>query len=156
MSKINVNKELTELISRFRELKKAIAEEDRYTPAQRAAIEVAHKVNAAQQPLKKTKVDFEAVRAQLLANQLQKSGLLSVTGGYVTPQPTDAQLNAAARQGVTEEMEKAQEAAWGNSINNWMAEATKPLNSRFKSEADEKAYWDSIKISGGRDEGSGY
>lgn len=150
MSKLNVNKELSELISRFRELKKAIAEENKYTPIQRAAIEVANKMNA---PMKKTKVDVEQEKSQQLANQLQKSGILG--NRPVPQQPSAAEQQAWLRGNgfTTEAMAKAEDAAWGNSINSWLTEATKPVNARFNSPQEEQAYWDSIKVNGGGGEG---
>lgn len=157
MSKLNVNQELAELITRFRQLKKAIAEEDRLTPAQRAVMEAANQFSS-QMPLRKTKVDVEQQKAQQLANTLQRAGIL---GNRPLPQqPSSADQETWLRNNgfQTEDMLKSQEAAWGNSINNWLTEASKPINSRFASSAEEKAYWDSIKISGGSggNEGSGY
>lgn len=37
---------------------------------------------------------------------------------------------------------------WGGAINNWLAEAQKPISARFSSEEEEAAYWDSIKVNG--------
>jgi hypothetical protein len=45
---------------------------------------------------------------------------------------------------------------WGNSINNWLQEATKPLSNRFSSTEEELKYWNSIKVSGSDDESAGY
>ena len=53
-----------------------------------------------------------------------------------------AQQNGFSSQ---EEMNKA-EAEWGQGINNWLAEATKPISQRFKNEQEEREYWDRIKI----------
>jgi hypothetical protein len=58
--------------------------------------------------------------------------------------------------GQSKEVMKAQDANWGNSINNWMNEAVKPISARFASEEEEMAYWSSIKISDVPDGQSGF
>lgn len=71
-------------------------------------------------------------------------------------QPSKAEFDAAGETmgfAVTEEMAKNAEQAWHGTINNWMLEASKPISQRFSSEAEEIAYWDSIKVNGSsRDE----
>lgn len=158
MTKDEINKELGNLIYRFKVLKKALAEEEKeMTPLEKAMAETA-KAFAKPKPapkltreqvLAKAKEMFEQQQAQRLANQLQKTGIL---GTRPPPrQPTNEEMAMYAhQQGVPtqEELEK-QEAGWGNSINNWLSEATKPLNQRFNSEEEERAYWDNIKVNGG-------
>lgn len=160
MTKSEIEKELRELTVRFKQLKKALQEQDELTPAQRMAAEIAERLTKGtptkEQLLKRAKEVAEQQRAQQLANQLQKAGILG--SGYVPKQPTTAEQEAWLRQnGMGQENMAKAEADWGNSINNWLAEATKPISTRFKSEAEERAYWDSIKINGGgSNEGPGY
>ena len=64
--------------------------------------------------------------------------------------PTPDEFTAAGEAmglGVSEEMAKAAEQQWSGAINNWLAEATKPISQRFASEEEEIAYWNSIKVS---------
>lgn len=168
MTKDEINKELGDLIYRFKTLKKALAKEE-MSPLDRAIAETAKAFSKSTLPvltreqiLAKAKEMFEQQHAQRLANQLQKSGIL--TGKPPPRQPTSEEMSTVARNmwaqqngfSTQEDLEKA-ESEWGNGLNNWMAEATKPLNQRFKGEEEERAYWDRIKINGGgRDEGSGY
>lgn len=70
------------------------------------------------------------------------------------PQPTDEQL--FGHLVVTEEVAKSAERQWNGTINNWLTEATKPISQRFASEAEEEAYWASIKVSDRDDGSSGY
>ncbi len=173
MTKDEINKELGDLIYRFKVLKKAMAEEEReaLSPAQRMITEIVQGLKVPAKPvapkqtreqvLSKAKEMFEQQHAQRLANQLQKTGIL---GGRPPPrQPTSAEMSAAAQNmwaqqngfSTQAELEKA-ESEWGNGINNWLAEASKPINQKFKSEEEERAYWDRIKVNGSRDEGPGY
>lgn len=169
MTKDEINKELGDLIYRFKTLKKALSEEEQnMSPLDRAIADTAKAFSkpaptasklTREQVLSKAKEMFEQQHAQRLANQLQKSGIL--TGKRPPSQPTnEEQVAWLASQGFdTEESLAKKEDNWGkNPINNWLAEATKPLNQRFASEEEERAYWDKIKVSGsgGRDEGSGY
>lgn len=74
-------------------------------------------------------------------------------------QPTQAEFEAEmVRQGMAVTQEQAQELQKGydGAINNWFAEAMKPISQRFKSEEEEQAYWDSLKINGAPDQGPGY
>ena len=162
MTKDEINKELGDLIYRFKVLKKALAEEeqDKLSPAHRMIAEIAESLKKQASPLPKSstaqtreqvlakaKELFEQQHAQRLANQLQKTGIL----GARTPprQPTNEEMAMYAhQQGIPtqEELEK-QEANWGNNINNWLMEATKPINQKFKSEEEEREYWDRIKVS---------
>ena len=170
MTKDEINKELGDLIYRFKVLKKALSEEEKtMSPLEKAMAETAKAFSKPAAPkltreavLAKAKEMFEQQHAQRLANQLQKSGIL---GNRPPPrQPTNEELAMAAQNqwaqengfSSQEEMNKA-ESEWGNGLNNWLAEATKPLNQRFKNEEEERAYWDRIKVNGGgRDEGPGY
>jgi len=173
MTKDEINKELGDLIYRFKLLKKAMADEDQevLSPAQRMITEIAQSLKAPsklvapkqtrEQVLSKAKEMFEQQHAQRLANQLQKTGIL---GGRPPPrQPTSAEMSAAAQNmwaqqngfSTQADLEKA-ESEWGNGINNWLVEASKPINQKFKSEEEERSYWDRIKINSGRDEGPGY
>lgn len=70
------------------------------------------------------------------------------------PQPTNEQL--FGHLVVSEEMAKAKEQEWSGSLNNFFAEASKPISKRFASEAEEMAYWASIKIDMPEDKGPGY
>ena len=70
------------------------------------------------------------------------------------PQPTDQQM--FGHLAVSEEVAKNADKQWGNSFNNWMVEATKPISQRFASEEDEIAYWANIKVADRDDGGSGY
>lgn len=163
MTKDEINKELGDLIYRFKTLKKALAEEE-LSPIERAMADTIKTFSkptpsklTREQVLSKAKEMFEQQHAQRLANQLQKSGVL--TGKPPPRQPTsEEQALWLASQGFdTEESLAKKEENWGNGINNWLAEASKPINQKFKNEEEERAYWDKIKINGsGRDEGSGY
>lgn len=70
------------------------------------------------------------------------------------PQPTNEQL--FGHLVVSEEMAKAKEQEWSGSLNNFFAEASKPISKRFASEEEEMAYWASIKIDMPDDKGPGY
>lgn len=70
------------------------------------------------------------------------------------PQPTDEQM--FGHLVPTEQMVKAAEQDWSGKLNNFFAEASKPLSSRFKSEEEELAYWSSIKVEDRDDGKSGY
>lgn len=153
MTNKEMAKELDELMTRFKRLKKALDDEqyERLSPAQQAIAEAARqfrgdltKANKAAF-LKKAQEIGEQQQAQRLANQLQRAGIL---GARPPPprQPTDEEMALAwAAQNPDESMEKSEQ-AWGNTFNNFFAEVTKPLNQRFRSEEEERAYWDRIKV----------
>lgn len=63
-------------------------------------------------------------------------------------------LNAgiAVTQQQLDEMNKG----WGGAIADFFAEASKPISSRFSSEEEELAYWNSIRVVGKPDNGPGY
>ena len=72
-------------------------------------------------------------------------------------QPSKAEFDAAGEAmglAVSEDMVKKAEEGWHGTINNWMAEASKPISSRFSSEEEEVNYWSKIKVNGGGDDGS--
>jgi hypothetical protein len=143
-----------------------------YTPAQIAAINEANKLkkNAEENPwvshgsvpnadqevnnLKKNNpVD---VAENLMANQLANVMLgRSMLGTPPPKQPTDQEM--FGHLAVTEEMEKSAQKQWeGNAFNSFLQEATKPISSRFASEEEELAYWNSIKVSDNPGGESGY
>ena len=70
------------------------------------------------------------------------------------PQPTNEQLFGGGV--VTEEMAKAAEQNWAGSLNNFFAEASKPLSARFTSEEEELAYWSRVRVEDRDDGKSGY
>lgn len=176
MNKAEMEKELGDLIYRFKVLKKALSEEETVSPAHQRAAEIAASLQRLVNPtpkapkltreivLQKARELAEQQQSQRLANQLQKAGILG--NKRVQLQPTNEEMTRAAQNmwaqqngfSTQEDLEKA-ESEWGNGLNNWMTEATKPLNQRFKSEQEEREYWDRIKINGGGgggNEGPGY
>lgn len=70
------------------------------------------------------------------------------------PQPTDEQM--FGHLAVSEEMVKAADQQWAGTLNNFFAEATKPISSRFASEEEEIAYWSKIRVEDRDDGKSGY
>lgn len=163
MSKLDINKELGDLIYRFKVLKKAIAEEEtlaksksNLSPAQQRAAEIAASlrdfVPNKERQLAKAKELEEQQKAQALANQLRKTGIL----GAFPPaprQPTNEEMAMMSGAPTQEQLEK-QEAGWGTGVfNNWLQEANKPISQRFKNEEEELAYWNSIKINSNGGEG---
>ena len=159
MTKDEINKELGDLIYRFKVLKKALAEEEKaLSPLEKAMRETAKAFSkpvpklSREQVLVKARELAEQQHSQRLANQLQKSGIL----GMRPPprQPTSEEMAMAAQNmwaqqngfSTQEEMNKA-ESEWGNGINNWLVEAAKPINQKFKNEQEERAYWDKIGVS---------
>jgi hypothetical protein len=70
------------------------------------------------------------------------------------PQPTNEQL--FGHLVPSEEMVKSAEDNWQNGLNNFFAEASKPISARFASEEEEIAYWNSIKVADRDDGKSGY
>ena len=106
MNKAEMEKELGDLIYRFKILKKALAHEnDDLSPAMRMAAEIAQTLKlppkvvsvsklTREQVLAKTRELAEQQQSQRLANQLQKSGVL----GLRPPprQPTNEEMHVAA------------------------------------------------------------
>lgn len=69
-------------------------------------------------------------------------------------QPNDQQMFGHLE--VTEGMAKTAQDKWNKGAFGWLAEAQKPIAQKFRSEEEESAYWNNIKVSD-RDEGqSGY
>lgn len=96
-------------------------------------------------------IDGEAAVANQLAGLMAGKNMLGVTP---PPQPTDEQM--FGHLAVSDEMAKARQDQWGNTMNNWLAEATKPISQRFNSEEEELAYWANIKVADRDDGSSGY
>lgn len=97
--------------------------------------------------------DFDA--ANQLAKMMNSKAMLRPNH----QQPNQAEFDAAGEAmglAVTEEMAKTAEKGWHGTINNWMAEATKPISQRFSSEAEELAYWSKLRVDDRDDGGSGY
>jgi hypothetical protein len=117
----------------------------RWSPEQIAAENAKRKVVKSIRdhiPTQKTELEKgEDHVAERLAQIMLGKGMLN---NPPPSQPTDEQMFGGM---VVSEQELAKkESEWGNSINNWLAEATKPISSRFASEEEELAYWSSIKI----------
>lgn len=119
-----------------------------------------------QQPVKVySKEEIAALEAQRLkkstewsenemANKL--SGIIPF-GQMMPRQPTDAELEAAAGvQYVTAEQAEAMSKSFNNTINDFFAEACKPISSRFANEEEEAAYWNSLRVQDKPDNGPGY
>ena len=103
-------------------------------------------VNKSSNPVEKA----ENLMSNQLANVMAGRSML---GTPPPRQPTDQEMFGHLVPNE-EEIQKA-EASWGNKMN-WLEEAVKPIASRFNSEAEEQAYWDSIKVSDRDDGKSGY
>jgi hypothetical protein len=93
----------------------------------------------------------EDLLAQQLYNVMSGKAML---GQQPPPQPTDEQM--FGQYVVTEEMAKKADEKWGNTFNNWLVEASKPISQRFESEEAELAYWKSLKVDDRDDGSSGY
>jgi hypothetical protein len=119
-----------------------------FTPEQ---IEEEKKKRAAagSDPLKSS-VDNEFAVANQLAKMMQGKSML---GNRPPAQPTDEEM--FGRFVTPEEEVKKAEDRWQNGINNWLVEASKPIK-QFASEAEEQAYWASIKVSDRDDSKSGF
>lgn len=92
----------------------------------------------------------EELMANQLMNMMANKNMLGVAP---PPQPTDEEMFGGMV--VTEEQVAKAETEW-NDVNRWFREATKPISARFKSEEEEQAYWDSIKVADRDDSKSGY
>lgn len=136
-----------------------------YTPEEKAALASKMKLNkswgqhlpfpsAEEEIMKLAGVHHptgEDAGAQQLAALLKGKNML---GNQPPPQPTDEEM--FGHLVVTEEMEKANNQKWSNTMNSFFAEATKPLSARFASQEEEDAYWASIKVADRDDGKSGY
>lgn len=100
---------------------------------------------------KNVRVDGETEAANRLSQLMAGKGLLGV---QPPPQPTDEQM--FGHLAVTEEMAKAAEQKWQGAAFDWLKEAQKPISQNFRSEEEEIAYWNSIKVSDRDDGKSGY
>lgn len=141
----------------------------KYTPAEIAALEEARKLkkntedapwdrhatvpNADEQVQLYQKVNpavpGEDAMSLQLANMMKSKAMMRPDHR----QPSSEEMIMAGQaMGLvpSEEMQKTQEQQWGGAINNWLAEASKPISSRFQSEEEELAYWSSIKVNGGK------
>lgn len=93
--------------------------------------------------------------ANQLANMMNSKAMLNPSHR----QPSSEDMIMAGEQmglGASEQMIKAQDQQWNGAINNWLAEATKPISQRFASEEEELAYWSSLKVADRDDGSSGY
>ena len=105
-----------------------------------------------QEYLKKAELQTgEEAAAQRLGEMMQGRGLF---GPPPPKQPTDQEMFGHLVSS-DEELQK-KESEWGNTMNNWFAEANKPISKRFASEQEEIAYWDSLKIADRDDGQSGF
>lgn len=92
----------------------------------------------------------EQVMANQLADMMMKKNMMKpiagvpLLGSVVPPQPTNEQL--FGHLVPNEEMIKSAERQYANGMNDFFAEAMKPLSSRFKSEEEELAYWSSLRV----------
>ena len=106
--------------------------------------------------------DGETAAANQLAALMSGKSMLgkntppAIKAMFAAPpaQPTDQQM--FGHLVVTEEMAKAKEEEWNKGAFGWLAEAAKPITKQFASEAEELAYWNSIKVSDRDDGKSGY
>lgn len=113
---------------------------------------------AKNQPLE----DGESTAANQLAALMAGKSMLgknvppAIKAMFAAPpaQPTNDQM--FGHLVVTEEMEKANQEKWNQGAFGWLAEAAKPITKKFNSEAEELAYWDSIKVNDKDDGKSGY
>lgn len=74
-------------------------------------------------------------------------------------QPTSNEMITAGesmRIGMPASSIQKTHAEWGDSFNNWLAEASKPINQRFSSAEEEDQYWNSIGIQDRDDGKTGY
>lgn len=91
----------------------------------------------------------------VMANQLRDLLLnKAIIGNTPPPQPTDEEM--FGHLVTTPETLAKKEADWSNGMNDFFAEASKPISSRFTSEEEELAYWASIKVADRDNGGSGY
>lgn len=105
--------------------------------------------NIARTAVKTNQVDdYENNAAVQLAHMMASKNMLN---GYIYhPINTTPNPNYVAQQAA------AQEQRWNNVLNDWIHEAMKPINSRFSSEEEELAYWNSIKIQDSSKDDYGY
>jgi hypothetical protein len=85
----------------------------------------------------------DEIMANQLANMLHNRAILGATPPR---QPRDSDIIGDVDAPTMEQVQKAQNIEWSSKMNDFFAEATKPISSRFNSEEEELAYWASIKI----------
>lgn len=98
-------------------------------------------------------VHGEDAAANQLAQMMHNKQLLKFN------QPSNDEFTAAGEAmglGVSEEVLKSDARGWDNTMNSWLAEATKPISQRFASEEEEMAYWSKIKVADRKDDDTGY
>jgi len=121
--------------------------------AQPVKVATPEEVAAMNAKLKKSEVEWSEQEA---AKNLAKAMPVPV----ITGQPTDVDFERILMQSgaiVSEEQAEAINKSWGDTIQDFFAEASKPIGQRFASQEEEDAYWRSIKVGGGgRDSDSGY
>lgn len=93
----------------------------------------------------------EDLLAQQLYNVMSGKAML---GQQPPPQPTDEQM--FGQYVVTEEMAKKADDKWGNTFNNWLVEAQRPISERFASEQEELNFWKNLRVDDRDDGSSGY
>lgn len=137
-----------------------------YSPEEKAALAEKMKMNkswgqhlpfpsAEEEILRFAKNNSTQCGEEAAANQLATlMAGKSMLGVKPPAQPTNEEMFGGGV--VTEEMAKAAENKWGNTFNNWMIEAQKPIAQKFHSEEEEQAYWRNIKVSDRDDGQSGY
>lgn len=146
-----------------------------YTPEQIAAYEEAQKLkknfengpwvnhksvpNGDEEVLKNQRENPTIVGEDAMANQLANmmNGKAMLNPNHRQPSSEDM-IMAGERMGLgaNPELLKANEQQWGGAINNWLAEACKPISQKFNSQEEEEAYWASIRVSDRDDGKSGY
>lgn len=114
-------------------------------------------LNWNQDDLDKVATNFARAMSSKLVKGTEVGAQLSdMYKNKIKLQPTDEEL--FGQMVVSEEQVQKAESNYANSINNFYAEASKPISQRFASEEEELAYWNSIKVNGsdGNDGSSGY
>lgn len=142
-----------------------------YTPAQIAAINEARNLKKSFEEKawvthsNVPSADEEVVKLQAtnpveqgenaLANQLANLMLNKAMLGNKPPrQPTNEEMFGHLVPSE-QQLAKSQQ-DWTGAINNWIAEATKPISQRFSSEEEEIEYWNSIKVANNKGDDYGY
>lgn len=146
-----------------------------YTPEQLAAAREAYKLkknfeegpwaahapvpNGDEEVLKAQKVNPAVVGEDAMALQLASmmNGKAMLNPNHRQPTSEDM-IMAGERMGLgaNPELIKNTDQQWGGALNNWLAEACKPISQRFESQEEEEAYWANIKVSDRDDGKSGY
>lgn len=146
-----------------------------YTPAQMAAMQEAKKIkksvesaswiqhksvpNADEEVMKVQRENPAVAGEKHLANQLANMMMSKAMLNPNHRQPTSEDMVMAGEaMGIapSQEMIKSAEQQWAGTMNNWLAEAQKPISARFSSPEEEQAYWDSIKVTGKKDDDYGF